>query len=82
MERSSARKLPTCAFCVGGAAATTAEAPDRNALQLHLQDLMLDSVDALEALKLNIQVNSFFFMLSLLQSCHELLHHHVFPCLP
>lgn len=29
---------------------------DRNALQLHLQDLNLDNVDALEGLKLNIQV--------------------------
>ncbi len=43
--------------CAGGAAATTADAPDRNALQLQLQELSLDNVDALEALKLNIQVS-------------------------
>ncbi|KAA6418012.1 MAG: hypothetical protein FRX49_12012 [Trebouxia sp. A1-2] len=40
----------------GGAAAASAEAPDRNALQLQLQELSLDNVDALEALKLNIQM--------------------------
>lgn len=38
------------------AAANNNGGPDRNALQLQLQDLMLDNVDALEALKLNIQV--------------------------
>ena len=57
MGRSIARMLLTHAFRAGGAAATNADAPDRNALQLHLQDLMLDNVDALEALKLNIQEN-------------------------
>ena len=64
VARSIATKLLTCAFCVGRAAATSADAPDRNALQLHLQDLMLDNVDALEALKLNIQVSPFLHMLS------------------
>ncbi len=51
--------------CAGGAAATTADAPDRNALQLQLQELSLDNVDALEALKLNIQVSSALFHTSL-----------------
>lgn len=40
----------------GGAAAGNSDAHDRNSLQLHLQDLNLDNVDALEGLKLNIQV--------------------------
>lgn len=40
----------------GGAAAGNSDAHNRNSLQLHLQDLTLDSVDALEGLKLNIQV--------------------------
>ena len=51
--------------CAGGAAATTADAPDRNALQLQLQELSLDNVDALEALKLNIQVSPALFQTSL-----------------
>ncbi|KAL3135703.1 hypothetical protein ABBQ38_006174 [Trebouxia sp. C0009 RCD-2024] len=40
----------------GRAAASSADVNDRNALQLHLQDLNLDNVDALEGLKLNIQM--------------------------
>ena len=39
-----------------GAAAAASDAPDRDAMQLQLQDLRLDNVDALEALKLVIQV--------------------------
>ena len=42
-------------LAAGGAAATGSGASDRNALQLQLQDLRLDNVDALELLKLNIQ---------------------------
>ncbi|DBB01761.1 hypothetical protein WJX77_006408 [Trebouxia sp. C0004] len=40
----------------GGTAATNGDAPDRNAVQLHLQELRLDNVDALEALKLSVQM--------------------------
>lgn len=40
----------------GTAAAGNSDANDRNSLQLHLQDLNLDNVDALEGLKLNVQV--------------------------
>ena len=40
----------------GRAAASSTDTIDRNSLQLHLQDLNLDNVDALEGLKLNIQV--------------------------
>ena len=40
----------------GRAAASGSDMNDRNSLQLHLQDLNLDNVDALEGLKLNIQV--------------------------
>ncbi len=51
----SARVLKT-RILAGGAAAANSDGLDRNALQLQLQDLRLDNVDALEALKLNIQV--------------------------
>ncbi len=57
--------------CAGGAAATTAEAPDRNALQLQLQELSLDNVDALEALKLSVQVSSALFHTTLALCLHH-----------
>lgn len=57
--------------CAGGAAATTADAPDRNALQLQLQELSLDNVDALEALKLSVQVSSGLFHTSLALCLHH-----------
>jgi len=57
--------------CAGSAAATTADAPDRNALQLQLQELSLDNVDALEALKLSVQVSSALFHTSLALCLHH-----------
>ena len=50
LQRTS---VPVCA----GAAAAASDAPDRDAMQLQLQELRLDNVDALEALKLVIQVS-------------------------
>ena len=51
--------LQSCFACsTGGAAATNTDANDTNGLQLHLQDLNLDNVDAVEGLKLNIQASS------------------------
>lgn len=47
---------PPWLVCAGRAAASSSDMDDRNSLQLHLQDLNLDNVDALEGLKLNIQV--------------------------
>ena len=69
---------PDVTACAGGAAATTADAPNRNALQLQLQELSLDNVDALEALKLNIQVSSVMFHITL-ALCR---HHPVTRALP
>ena len=46
-------------YAVAGAAAgNQSEAGDRGSLQLELRGLSLDNVDALEALKLNIQVTA------------------------
>lgn len=58
----------------GGAAAANIDTNDRSGLQLHLQDLNLDNVDAVEGLKLNIQASSLLLARTLtivaLAQCH------------